>query len=397
MAYAPLFDPKEYITGTPVRHPRWRIEFNGLGDLHYCPIVRRTPGLEALLAQDLLGEAVEFAQSVGQAMLDRALAWAYLSETEGSFAIEGEAPSEDKARLFVRLLQQAHDRRPLSEEYLVELQNSAVTNPFDKAVQFRTEQNRLQGPARGAAGVTYLPPPPELSTELMERLMAQANAGPGPTDPLVKAAVTSFGFVLIHPFMDGNGRLHRFLFHHALCQSGRLPNGFLLPVSMAMKRHEDDYLAALQTFSRPARELWEVKWLGGEDYVYTASPGIDAIYRYWDATPCVEFALRMTQMALEHDLQREAQFLAGYDKVLKEVNARFDVRGPDLATLILCCSDQGGKLSKGRRRQFAGRVQEPVFDFIEQQVQRWIPMSGREGADVLENKEGNASDRPRGR
>jgi hypothetical protein len=65
-----------------------------------------------------------------------------------------ETPSEDKARMFIALLHQAHDGRPLSQEYLVELQNSVLTNPFDKAFQYRTEQNWLRGPARGAPGVT---------------------------------------------------------------------------------------------------------------------------------------------------------------------------------------------------------------------------------------------------
>jgi Fic family protein len=90
--------------------------------------------------------------------------------------------------------------------------------------------------------------------ELTDDLMAFANAAPRFVDPIVAASVLSFGFVYIHPFMDGNGRLSRFLFHQALCQSGRLEKGLLLPVSVAMKRNEADYLAALQQFSRLARE-----------------------------------------------------------------------------------------------------------------------------------------------
>ena len=47
------------------------------------------------------------------------LAWAYLSETEDSFAIEREKPSADKAEAFVQLLKQAHQthyvRLPLAE------------------------------------------------------------------------------------------------------------------------------------------------------------------------------------------------------------------------------------------------------------------------------------------
>ena len=30
-------------------------------------------------------------------------------------------------------------------------------------------------------------------------------------DPVLTTAVLGFGFVFIHPFEDGNGRLHRFL------------------------------------------------------------------------------------------------------------------------------------------------------------------------------------------
>lgn len=41
------------------------------------------------------------------------------------------------------MLRQAHEGRLLTEDYLVELQNSIVSNPFDKAVAFRHEQNHL--------------------------------------------------------------------------------------------------------------------------------------------------------------------------------------------------------------------------------------------------------------
>jgi hypothetical protein len=45
----------------------------------------------------------------------RAINWAYLHETQDSFAIEKEAPSENKARRFIALFRQAHERRPLSD------------------------------------------------------------------------------------------------------------------------------------------------------------------------------------------------------------------------------------------------------------------------------------------
>lgn len=363
--YVPMFDPQTHMTGPARRQARWRVDFNGLGDVSFCPVIRKTPALQKALAQDVLAQVTEFAKSIGQKMLERALSWAYLSETEGSFAIEGETPTQDKAALFARLLQRAHDQRPLTEDYLVELQNATVSNPFDQATQFRVQQNRLQSSLLGAAGVSYVPPPPELASELMPQLMALANARPHGMDALAHAAAVSFAFVLIHPFMDGNGRLSRFLIHHCLGQSGQLPEGFLLPISVAMKRHEDLYLQALTDFSKPARALCDVTWAGDDDYSYAWKPDADIWFRYMDVTQGVVFTLNMAKAALDIHLRQEVSFLNLFDEVSKAINARHDLRGSDLSTLIVTAYQNAGKLSINRRKRFADRVQSHVLDEIE--------------------------------
>ncbi len=298
-------------------------------------------------------------------MMDRAINWAYLHETRDSFAIEKEEPSEEKSRRFVRLLRQAHERTELSEDYLVELQNSTVSNPFDKAVLFRHQQNHLHNGLRGAAGVSYVPPAPQLCRELMEDLMDFANHSAKQVDPLIAAAVVAFGFVFLHPFMDGNGRLSRFLIHQTLCQTGALQNGLLLPVSVAMKHEESSYLEALKEFSKPAREFWNVTWLDSDEMTFDFI-GHDAIYRFWDATQCAEFTLQMALRALEVELREETAFLEKYDFVIKAVNDRFDVRGSDLSKLVMMCLDNADKVSKDRRKQFQYSVPEEVFDYIEE-------------------------------
>lgn len=366
--YVPMFDPKAYITGASRRNVRWRVDFNGLGDLAFCPVVRKTPALQEALGGQVLEQAREFAASIGPQMLERALSWAYLSETEGSFAMEGETPTHDKAALFARLLQRAHDQRPLTEDYLVELQNATVTNPFDKAVQFRVEQNRLQSSSLGAAGVTYVPPPPELACELMEHLMVMAHERPHGMDALAHAAAVSFAFVFIHPFMDGNGRLSRFLIHHCLGQSGELPAGFLLPISVAMKKHEDRYWQALTAFSKPARSLCDVTWAGDDDYSYRWKPDAGVWFRYMDVTEGVVFTLDMARTALDLHLRQEVSFLNLFDAVSTHINARHDLRGSDLATLIITAYQQGGRLSNNRRKRFAERVPAQVLDGIEAAV-----------------------------
>jgi hypothetical protein len=376
---AEVFDSARYVTGPSVRDPRWRVVFNGLGSIKYCATVERSAPLERAMASDILGRSKAFIETLGQGVLDRALSWAYLHETEDSFAIERETPSEGKARLFISLLQQAHDGRPLSEDYLVELQNSVLSSPYDKAAEFRQRQNWLRGAARGAAGVTYVPPPPALVPELMAELMAFANEAPRQVDPVVAASVASFGFVFVHPFMDGNGRLSRFLFHQALCRSGRMEKGLLLPVSVAMKRNEEEYLAVLQRYSRQARERWGVKWIDEGRYEMVFE-GDAAIYRYWDATRCVEFGYRMAEQALEVELRQETEFLMRYDAVRKAADERFDVRGSDLGTLVMMCLDNGGKLSQRRRRQFEGRVPDALFDFLEEATALTLAEDTRDAA-----------------
>lgn len=64
-------------------------------------------------------------------------------------------------------------------------------------------------------------------------------ASTGKLDPVLASACASFGLVFVHPFFDGNGRLHRFLLHHVLRQSGFTPAGVVLPLSASMLKQLD--------------------------------------------------------------------------------------------------------------------------------------------------------------
>ena len=198
----------------------------------------------------------------------------------------------------------------------------------------------------------------------MDEWLAFANNAPRFVDPIVAASIASFGFVFIHPFMDGNGRLSRFLFHKALCTSGKLDKGLLLPVSVAMRRHESKYLAVLQGYSRQARDRVQVTWIDEGEYTF-AFRCDDAIFRYWDATACVEFGFRMAAQALDVELRRETRFLARYDAVVKRVNDQIDLRGSDLATLVVICLDNQGVISQNNRKRYASRVPEAAIGLIE--------------------------------
>lgn len=362
--YVDLFDARRYFVAPAERDARWRVNFNGLGTWDYCVTVERTGAIMELLDADVLGAAREFVNGLDRALLDRTLNWAYLHETQDSYAIEHEAPSDDKRRTFIRLLEQAHEPRQVDEQYLVELQNSIVSNAYNQAVQYRIEQNWLSDGNHGALGVTYVPPAPDDVPLLMEGWANFANNTSMRLDPLMAASIASFGFVYIHPFMDGNGRLSRFLFHKILCQSGQLGEGMLLPVSIAMKHHEAQYLQVLREFSRPARDLVRVRAIGEGDYDFWFKAD-DKIFRYWDATACVEFGLRMAKEALEVELRNESNFILHFDAVRKEIDERFDLRGSTLATLVSIALTNNGAISKNKQKRYAEEVSEEAFRAIE--------------------------------
>ena len=364
-----LFDPDRYLTARPQpRDPRWRVCFNGLGDWSFCPSVRRTEPLMAALATEPLAAAREFLATLPAEQIERVLAWAYLHETRSSYAIEGEAPSGNRSEAFAALLRRAHERHAIDEAHFVELQNAAMSSPYAREVSFRTLQNYLSDGTPGARGVTYVPPPSPLLPSLIEGIARLANLETAEAiDPLVRAALVSFGFVFAHPFLDGNGRLSRYLAHYALCQAKALPNGAILPLSTAMKRNEKDYLHALQSFSAPVRTLWDVRWLDAEEYTFNFR-GHEAIYRFWDATECVVFLHHMAGEALRQDLRDEVAFLHCYDALVREVNARYDIVGSVLSKLIVMAYYNGGTLSLNRRKQLSAQVDPQAMDFIEERM-----------------------------
>ncbi|MDD4250431.1 MAG: Fic family protein, partial [Methanosarcina sp.] len=70
----------------------------------------------------------------------------------------------------------------------------------------------------------FVPPSPGDLPDLMEGLVkACKRMLSSEIHPVVSAAVISFGFVFLHPFEDGNGRVHRFLIHTSLKKPGLPP------------------------------------------------------------------------------------------------------------------------------------------------------------------------------
>lgn len=351
--YIGFFEPGRYYTGPQwERSRKYRVNFNGIGPYEFCPVVTRNAALEqrGQAVLERLRTWVNDPQNLG--VLERVLSWAYLSETRDSYAIENETPAPDKERAFLQAMEQLRDQRPLSEDYLVDLQNLVITSAIKQERAFRHEQNWLQRGGHGALAVRYLPPPPAQVGELMDGLMRMANAREGNVPPLVKAALVSFGFVFVHPFMDGNGRLSRLLAHHSLSFHAALPtvngNPAILPLSVAMKRHEADYLAALESFSRRARQLWDVTCIADNEFAFDfrSSP---LVYAHWNGEVAADFVTRCAEQALEQSLVDETAFLQAHDRAYEQIDREFDLPNRTLNLLIQWIHQNNGRLPERRR------------------------------------------------
>ena len=75
---------------------------------------------------------------------------------------------------------------------------------------------------------------------------------------VLHAAATAFGFVYVHPFQDGNGRVHRCLIHHLLAEHKVTPPGLVFPVFSVMLDRIEQYQTVLHAYSDPLMDF--INW-----------------------------------------------------------------------------------------------------------------------------------------
>lgn len=367
-SYVRVVDPKlqfELATGT--RNAKFRVIDNLPGNRLFCPLVRKTPYLLSAQAKNLRQLTQEILQKYDHDLIRRAAAFLYLKETQSSFEVEREKPSPSRAQRFADLLREAESNQPLSEDRFIQLQNAVVDSRFREA-SYRQQQNWVGDDLGYRKRIAFVPPGPSDAHELMQGLVEvfeKLRAKPAELDAIVAASCLSFGFVYIHPFMDGNGRLHRYLIHEVLSTSGFTPKGIILPVSAVILANLTEYVTALETFSKPltARTTYN------PDIPQVPASGNDAVYyRYFDATAQTEFLCRALERTIEHDLEEEISFLLGFDKARRALGSELDWPTHSLDLFIRITHGNGFKLSKSKRDSHFSWMTEDEVSRSEQMV-----------------------------
>ena len=357
--YVPVLDEKSMLVGAGRRDPRWRVLNNLSGTPAFCPTIRRTIRLQSLLNVDFATRIASFRKTIDPRLFERAIGYLYQKETRSSFAIERETLPADRAGLFLKALSQAGtDTGLLSEQGLVALQGT-ILDPRYVESGFRTSQNYV-GEALPAyrEKVHYVCPPPQFVASLMRGLCELPAAVAG-IEPIAEAAMLSFGFVFIHPFTDGNGRIHRFLIHDVLARRAVIPKDIIVPVSAYMLRHPGDYTAALEAFGVPLFDIlrYELDELR-HDLVVENPDDVEAAYRYPDLTVQAEFLAHALRASVEDDLLEEVDFLRKYDAALSLVRQVVDMPDKRLSLLIRLLHENSGRLSRTKRQSQFGELKD---------------------------------------
>ena len=107
--------------------------------------------------------------------------------------------------------------------------------------EVRRSENWIGGSRPGNAA--YVPPPPQVLGEVLGAFEKYLHADDS-LPPLVRAGLLHVQFEIIHPYLDGNGRIGRLLVT-LLLEHWKLLTKPLLYLSLFFKRHREDYYRRL--------------------------------------------------------------------------------------------------------------------------------------------------------
>jgi hypothetical protein len=366
--YVEALEPEKYFTlQTGAKSRRHRVIDNLPGCPAFCPLVRKSKKLLSLDYSSLRQRCEEIIRVFPPGLLRRALSYLYNKETRSSFAIEHIEPGAARTEKFTALLELAGKDDFCSKQQLIELQNRVV-DPRFRDSGYRSSQNYVGQTVAGYREmIHFIGPRPDDLPKLMAGLIeTHQRLKSDRFSPIIHAAVIAWGFVFLHPFEDGNGRIHRFLVHNILALHGVLPPGLMFPVSAVMLKDPAAYDASLEAFSRPLLQL--IDYQLHEDGQMTVTNDTACWYRYFDATAQAEALSDFVERTVEEELASELSFLASFDHAKKSLQRVIDMPDRLIDLFIQLCLQNNGRLARGKRSAHFDFLSEEEFNAMETAV-----------------------------
>lgn len=351
-AYVTAIDPKLQWDVPAQNSRRHRVKNNLPGTVEFCPLVFKTEKLTSFVAANLAAQARAAVADVPRDLLARTAAFLLLKDSKSSYVIEGEHPPHDRIQRWGRAIGEA-GRRPLDLDELLRLQAIVIGDARFVRLGLRQEGGFVGEHERE----TQLPLPDHISARpedlrsLVNGMSEFDRTISEHLDPVISAAVLAFGFVFVHPFEDGNGRIHRYLIHHVLGRRGYNPPGLVFPVSSAILDRIDTYRRVLEAYF--SRVLPVVQWEPTERGNVRVLNDTGDFYRFFDATPQAEFLFECVRATIEEDLPAETDYLRRYDRFRSGVEAIVDMSERTIDLLFRMLRQNNGHFSqRARQREF---------------------------------------------
>lgn len=344
---------------------RHRIRNNLPGTREYCALIRRTENLDRFIGMNLSQAAIDNIGKTHADLLSRAAAFLLLKDSKASYTIEGETPPHNRIERWGKIIGEA-GQRTLSIEELEYLQRIVIED-----IRFVMPGCRVEGGFVGDHDrATGMPMPVHISArhEDLQSLLSglietYQLLGKSDYDPVLMAALIAFGFVFIHPFEDGNGRIHRYLFHYVLAETGFVPKGMVFPVSAVILDRIDAYRKTLEHYSKPRLDL--IQWRPTEkNNVEVLNETID-LYRYFDATRQAEFFFECVEETVNKTLPEEVDYLKRYDLLNDFIKNYIDMPDKMVDLLIRFLNQNDGKLSKRAHEKEFSKLTDTEVQTIE--------------------------------
>ena len=341
-------DKKTYFTAKPVLSRRHRVRNNLLGNGRYCPLIRRTKKLEDYLKQALADKAEEIVRRTGKHLLARIARLMLLADSQASFEIEGERPPNARLERWGKAVLKT-GKNPLHISEIVRLHDVLIEDNRLIHIGLRPdgvflgERDHNSNPLPEFVGAR----PDDLKNLMSGLIQANTRMREAGIDAVLQAAATAFGFVYIHPFQDGNGRVHRCLIHHVLAERKFTPPDMVLPVSSVMLDRIDEYQSVLRAHSGPLTNF--IEWRATANRNVDVTNDTSDLYRYFDCTEVAEFLYACVERTVEHDLPEEIAYLQRHDEAMRRIMNTVEMPNHVAQDFIMFVRQNEGSLPRRRR------------------------------------------------
>jgi Fic family protein len=161
----------------------------------------------------------------------------------------------------------------------------------------RMRPEGIGGDSFGPREADYIPPPPEEVSDLLEDLVVFSVRSD--LTPVALAALAHAQFEVIHPFVDGNGRVGRLLLQQLLVNRAGLDSP--VPVSVPWSRDTGRYIEGLRSFQQGDSDSW-------------------LLFAAWSVIEAIDWMAEMT-MRLED--------------LLDDYRSRVETRGRSITALVI--------------------------------------------------------------